>query len=178
MNRFTYFVAVLAFGAGCHVEIAKTPDAPPPPKPTLNGVTLAGAQIIAIGDIEYDKDLATIRDTKASRDVLEAILKIMNDNPMITKLRIESHTDSDGTAEHNEDLSQRRAAEVHSWLVNKGINSARIDAFGCGSRDPLVPNTSPENKQRNRRTEFDLEELEGKAADMLTAKCEPNPHRK
>ncbi len=168
-------LSVVAFG--CHTEVVKPPDPPPAPPAELKGVNLSGAQINTVGDVEFDKDQDTIRDTKMSGEVLSTIQHIMEENPMITKLRIEGHTDSDGNDAHNDDLSQRRALAVEKWLVDHGIDTKRIDAFGCGSRDPLVPNTSPENKQKNRRTEFDLEELDGKPAPELTGRCEPNPHR-
>jgi len=51
-------------------------------------------------------------------------------------------------------LSEKRAASVAGYLTQKGIPPARIRTVGYGETQPLVPNTSPENKARNRRIEF------------------------
>lgn len=64
------------------------------------------------------------------------------------------------------------------WLLDKGVEGKRLYAVGCGSRDPLVPNTSAENKQKNRRTELDVEQFDGKQPEGFTAACAPNPGRK
>ena len=137
-----------------------------------------GAQLDVPGDVEFDTGQASIRDSKASQMVLAAVLKILQDNPAFTKLRIEGHTDSDGSEATNIDLSQRRAGAVVKWLVDHGIDPKRLNPVGCGSRDPIAPNTGPENKQKNRRTEFDIEEVDGQPIEGVTKPCEPNPNRK
>jgi OmpA-OmpF porin, OOP family len=148
------------------------PPAPPPPAPNLS---LSGAQINVTGDVEFDTGMATIRDSKASQDVLAAVLKILQDNASITKLRVEGHTDSDGNADNNKILSEKRAQAVVAWLVAKGVDARRLHPFGCAALDPLVPNTTAANKQKNRRTELDIEELDGKKPDGYTEPCAPNP---
>lgn len=166
------------FGAGCHHRtrvvrevVVETPSG------GLTGVILVGAQIDIRGDIEFDTGAATIRDSVASQAVLSAVLVILQNNPSIARVRVEGHTDSDGTDASNVVLSQLRAAAVVKWLVDHGVALGRLDAVGCGASDPLVPNTSPENKQRNRRTEFDIEELGGRRPDGYTNACAPNPMR-
>jgi OOP family OmpA-OmpF porin len=143
--------------------------APPPPK-----LVLKGAQLDIKGEIEFDVDAATIKDTPASRAVLEAALNALTSTPGITKLRVEGHTDSDGSAALNLALSDKRAASVIAWLVSKGIDGKRLHGVGCGAKDPLVPNTSAANKQQNRRTEFDIEQMDGKKPDGYTDACKPN----
>jgi OmpA-OmpF porin, OOP family len=154
------------------------PEPKPEPKPEIKGASLAGAEIKLPGDIEFDVAAASIRKgSKSSDETLNALLKILQDNAVLTKVRVEGHTDSDGTEDKNQKLSEARAQAVVKWLVDKGIDAKRLDAVGCGSKDPLVPNTSTENKQKNRRTEFDIEEIGGKPAPGLTGRCEPNPGR-
>lgn len=181
-------LCVSVFGLGCHhrarvVTVVQAPPATAPqvivtaPAP-LSGVTLVGAQIDIRGDIEFDTGAATIRDTIASQLILSSVLQILQNNPVITKLRVEGHTDSDGTEASNLVLSQLRAAAVVKWLIDHGVALGRLTSVGCGATDPLVPNSSPENKQRNRRTEFDVEELAGKRPDGYTSPCTPNPLRK
>jgi len=139
---------------------------------------LVGAQVDIRGDIEFDTGAATIRDSIASQLVLSSALQILQNNPSITKLRVEGHTDSDGTEASNLVLSQLRAAAVVKWLTDHGVALGRLTSVGCGASDPLVPNTSPDNKQRNRRTEFDVEELGGQRPSGYTNPCAPNPARR
>ena len=98
--------------------------------------------------------------------------------PQITKLRVEGHTDSDGDDASNQALSERRAQAVVDWLVSHGVERHRLLAVGCGERDPLVPNTTAENKRSNRRTEFDIEEVSGRRFSLATDHCAPNTHRR
>jgi outer membrane protein OmpA-like peptidoglycan-associated protein len=170
--------AASTFGLGCHHRTRViTQEVVVGPPGGLTGVVLVGAQLDIRGDIEFDTGAATIRDSVASQAVLSSILVILQNNPIITKVRVEGHTDSDGTDASNLVLSQLRAAAVVKWLVERGVSLGRLDAVGCGASDPLVPNVSPENKQRNRRTEFDLEELGGQRPDGYTNPCAPNPAR-
>lgn len=71
------------------------------------------------------------------------------------KLVIEGHTDSDGDAEANLNLSLLRANNVRDWLISEYdfITAAMIDAKGFGEEQPIVANDTPENKQLNRRIE-------------------------
>jgi outer membrane protein OmpA-like peptidoglycan-associated protein len=143
----------------------------------LKGVVLVGAQIEITGNIEFDTGAATIRDTPASQGVLNQVLQILQQNPGITRLRVEGHTDSDGTDASNLVLSDQRAIAVVGWLAQHGVAPARLSPVGCAAHDPLVPNTTPENKQRNRRTEFDIEEMNGASPNGYTSPCAPNPAR-
>lgn len=70
------------------------------------------------------------------------------------KFEIGGHTDSDGSAELNNKLSQSRAETVKQQLVNMGIDAARLSTKGYGSTKPIADNSNPENKARNRRVEF------------------------
>lgn len=69
-------------------------------------------------------------------------------------LIIEGHTDSEGEADYNVDLSQRRADAVRTYLVSRGYDAALIQAHGIGESRPLADNTSPEGMANNRRVEI------------------------
>jgi len=154
------------------------PKPEPPPPPALVEATTTGAQIDVPGTIEFDRDKASMHHTlPGTQDTLDNVRKILVANPQITKLRIEGHTDSDGLETANQSLSERRAQLVLKWLVSKGIDEKRLVAVGCAAKDPLVPNTSEPNKQKNRRTEFDIEEIDGKQPADFTDACAPNPKR-
>jgi OOP family OmpA-OmpF porin len=139
---------------------------------------MVGAQLDIPGEIEFDVGAATIRDTANSQAVLNAALKALSMSMAITRLRVEGHTDSDGTPAGNLTLSEKRATNVVAWLTSKGVDAKRLHPVGCGSKDPLAPNTSVENKQMNRRTEFDVEDIDGKKPDGYTEACAPNPAAK
>ncbi len=70
---------------------------------------------------------------------------------------VEGHTDSQGKAAANQELSEKRAATVRDYLVSKGIPSDRIRAVGLGSARPVAENTSPEGRAANRRVEIVVE---------------------
>jgi outer membrane protein OmpA-like peptidoglycan-associated protein len=156
---------------------AAPPPAPPPP-PAAPALALVGAQLDIKGEIEFDTGKATIKDNAASQGVLNAALAILKGAPMVTKVRVEGHTDSDGIPAENQKLSEARAAAVVKWLVDHGIEANRFVTAGCAARDPLFKNDTPEHKARNRRTEFDLEELNGKRPEGYTEACAPNTARK
>jgi outer membrane protein OmpA-like peptidoglycan-associated protein len=73
------------------------------------------------------------------------------------KFVVSGHTDSRGSAEHNKELSARRAAVIERELVGKGISAADIESVGMGSERPLVkPDNTPAKQARNRRYEIQV----------------------
>ncbi len=68
-----------------------------------------------------------------------------------SKIVVEGHTDSQGEASYNQDLSQRRAQSVRDYLVSRGIAADRITAQGFGLTRPIADNASPEGRANNRR---------------------------
>jgi outer membrane protein OmpA-like peptidoglycan-associated protein len=69
-------------------------------------------------------------------------------------IQIIGHTDNTGDAAYNQQLSQRRANAVANVLLNAGIPSARVQAFGRGEEQPVSSNLSPEGRALNRRVEI------------------------
>ncbi len=102
-------------------------------------------------NIFFDREKATL--DPASLGEMGQLLTLLRDNPTL-RLEISGHTDSDGSEDYNDDLSARRATAVVDHLVNNGIPAEQLEARGYGALRPLVPNDSPENKARNRRTEM------------------------
>jgi len=72
------------------------------------------------------------------------------------RLEIAGHTDSTGRAEENIDLSSRRAHAIKEFMAKNGIEQDRLIARGYGSQYPIAPNDTPENLQKNRRSEFTI----------------------
>lgn len=86
---------------------------------------------------------------------LQRVAGVINSDPG-TSVIVEGHTDSDGTREYNQVLSERRANAVRTALISYGVDPRRITAYGYGEDRPLVPNDTAYNKQRNRRVEITL----------------------
>lgn len=89
----------------------------------------------------------------ASRSELMRLYELLQEHQSI-RIQIQGHTDDTGDSTANQLLSERRAKAVHDFLVEQGISATRLSYKGFGATMPLVPNTSPENRQMNRRTEF------------------------
>jgi outer membrane protein OmpA-like peptidoglycan-associated protein len=88
--------------------------------------------------------------------ILDAVVAILNANPDIARLDVQGHTDDRGSAEHNRDLSQRRAASVVAYLRDHGVGAARLESHGFGPDRPLVPGQSRAARAANRRVEFHI----------------------
>jgi outer membrane protein OmpA-like peptidoglycan-associated protein len=71
-----------------------------------------------------------------------------------SKIVVEGFTDSQGTAPHNQDLSERRAKSVREYLVSRGIAADRVSSQGFGLNRPVADNTSAEGRANNRRVEI------------------------
>lgn len=148
---------------------AGPPPAPPPPpeapKPKLiatGKAKIEGTRVKIPGELEFDVDKATLKQTPQTQDILTELQKFLTENKGVTKLRVEGHTDNSGTPVHNLKLSQDRADSVVKYLVSKGIDANRLVGVGYGMTRPVAPNDTPANKALNRRTEFHVQELEGK----------------
>jgi outer membrane protein OmpA-like peptidoglycan-associated protein len=89
-----------------------------------------------------------------STPTLQAIGAMLEEHPEL-RLRVEGHTDADGDEAHNQDLSERRAAAVKRYLVDRhGIEDGRLETAGLGESQPVADNRSAEGKQKNRRVEL------------------------
>lgn len=108
---------------------------------------------IVLKNIFFDVAKATLR--PESTNELERLVKLLTDVPSL-KIEIGSHTDSDGTDESNNKLSQARSESVVNYLISKGIAKDRLQSKGYGETKPIAPNDTKENKQQNRRSEFEI----------------------
>lgn len=73
-----------------------------------------------------------------------------------TVVEVAGHTDSTGSAQYNQALSERRAATVATYLVNRGVGQERVLAFGRGLTQPIADNATAEGRALNRRVEIRL----------------------
>ncbi|UII29466.1 OmpA family protein [Fulvivirga maritima] len=88
-----------------------------------------------------------------AKQYLDELVSLLKAHPN-TYLEVIGHTDDIGSESANEKIALQRASVVIDYLISKGISQERLKATGKGDKDPLVPNTSDENRAKNRRVEF------------------------
>jgi outer membrane protein OmpA-like peptidoglycan-associated protein len=91
-----------------------------------------------------------------SYELLQEIAGVIQDHPNVTKIRIEGHTDSDGSESYNQKLSQQRAKAVANFLVEVGVDQRRLESVGYGESEPVDTNKTLEGRAANRRVEFEI----------------------
>ena len=69
---------------------------------------------------------------------------------------VNGHTDSTGSLQHNQDLSQRRAASVANYLASRGVDQRRMSTMGFGPSQPVASNATPDGRAQNRRVEVQI----------------------
>ncbi|MEM6532485.1 MAG: OmpA family protein [Myxococcota bacterium] len=97
-----------------------------------------------------------------SYPLLEQVAAVMANTTKITKLEVQGHTDSSGSAGYNQSLSQRRAEAVMAFIVSKGIAGERMTAKGYGEDVPITSNETSAGREANRRVEFVILEVDGR----------------
>jgi outer membrane protein OmpA-like peptidoglycan-associated protein len=102
-------------------------------------------------DVLFDFNKYTLK--PAARERLARVSGIVLAYPDL-KLEIEGHTDSIGSDEYNQTLSEKRAAAVRDYLISSGVISANVEARGLGKSDPVADNTSAAGRKLNRRVEM------------------------
>lgn len=83
-------------------------------------------------------------------DEISRVAKVLNQYPQ-TRITVAGYTDSTGTEEHNQKLSEKRAENVKNALVGEGVNPARITTVGYGESKPVADNDTEAGRQLNRR---------------------------
>jgi outer membrane protein OmpA-like peptidoglycan-associated protein len=107
--------------------------------------------VLTLGDVLFDTGLATLKPgAYTTIDRLATVLKQSPDR----KVMIEGHTDSVGSDDYNQGLSQRRAAAVQTALLERGVTSNQITAVGKGETFPVAGNDNAAGRQQNRRVEM------------------------
>lgn len=106
--------------------------------------------VLTLGDVLFDTAKATLK--PGALATIERLVKFLQDAPERTVL-IEGHTDSVGSSEYNQSLSQRRADAVKTALLERGVSADRIQAVGKGEDYPVASNDNAGGRQQNRRVE-------------------------
>lgn len=122
------------------------------PQPRNPLVRIRARQITIRRQVNFATDSAEI--LPDSHALMSEIADVILRHPELRRIEIQGHTDNRGGAQHNQELSQRRAEAVRDWLVRAGVDPARLEARGYGQTQPLVPNITAANRARNRRVQF------------------------
>ncbi len=119
------------------------PHAAPPPPPAKEKLVLRG--------VHFDFNKYNIRPGDAA--VLDEAAATLKANPGVT-VDVDGHTDSVGSLEYNQKLSERRANAVVKYLEKAGIPESRLVAHGYGKTKPVATNDTAEGRAQNRRCEL------------------------
>ncbi len=132
--------------------------------------------ILSMSDILFDVNKASLKaDLKTSLAKVAGILSVYQQ----FNVSIEGNTDNTGSAEHNMKLSQQRADNVKSFLVEQGIDAGRLTAKGLGMTMPIADNKTKEGRQKNRRVDLVIQDkalqqgAEAKPAEAPAPAAEP-----
>ncbi|MFP4092613.1 MAG: OmpA family protein [Cyclobacteriaceae bacterium] len=106
-----------------------------------------------LNNIFFDVDKYEIKEI--SEPELNKIITFMQENPEV-RIAINGHTDNQGSASYNEELSAKRAKAVFDYLVNAGISEDRLAYKGYGQSKPIATNETEEGRQKNRRIAFEI----------------------
>jgi OOP family OmpA-OmpF porin len=167
---------------GCTIQTQEPAKSPPPPAAapaptpapapaappkTVNFKVENGALKLP-GPVVFET--ASDKLKPESDEVLAVVKDYLDAKPEITKLRIEGHTDNDGTKDGNQTLSEKRALSVAHWLSGKGVDCKRLLPVGFGQMKPVAgtpDKQTADEKAQNRRTAFVNAELKTHAIGGL-----------
>ena len=131
---------------------------------TKNGcpksVRVVKNEIVILEQVQFDTGKATIK--KASSELLDEVAQVLSQHPEMTKVEVQGHTDNRGSAGLNKKLSQARAEAVRKALIARGVGAERLSAAGFGPDRPIADNDTDEGRQRNRRVQFLIVDIQSK----------------
>jgi outer membrane protein OmpA-like peptidoglycan-associated protein len=138
---------------------------PPPPNLVRHTISLESG-------VTFDLDKWDIR-AEAS-DSLQSVVEVINQADIFSEILIVGHTCDIATDEYNQLLSERRARSVRDYLLQSGLEVEQIRIEGRGESEPVLPNTSEENRQQNRRVEITFVTREGQEIERKVVADEVN----
>jgi outer membrane protein OmpA-like peptidoglycan-associated protein len=107
--------------------------------------------VVNMGDVLFDIAKYTLR--PVAREKLARLAGIVISHPGL-RLESEGHTDSIGSDEYNQKLSEQRAEAVRAYLIEQGVPEPAISSLGFGKTIPVAPNETAKGRQQNRRVEI------------------------
>ncbi|MFT4584624.1 MAG: outer membrane protein OmpA-like peptidoglycan-associated protein [Gammaproteobacteria bacterium] len=110
-----------------------------------------------LAGVHFEHDESVL--TGAAHSILNEAKLVIEDNPHV-RINIVGHTDSSGSDDYNQTLSEHRAAAVLQYIVSMGISSSRLSASGRGETSPIADNSNRDGRQTNRRVELTARPIE------------------
>jgi len=146
----------LNFGGGARQVAAVEPTPEPAPAPIVDNEPEPAPEVVRVElDVKFDFDKSRVREESYSD--IKNLADFMQQYPQTTTT-VEGHTDSVGTDQYNQRLSERRAEAVRNVLVNEyGVQGNRVNSVGYGESRPVADNATEEGRQINRRVEAEVE---------------------
>jgi len=117
-----------------------------------SGCPLPGQMLLSLTGVNFAFDKAVL--TAEAQQILEEAVTVLKNSDAVVEVRVEGHTDSVGSEQYNQTLSQKRAEAVVGYLVSRGINSSNLIAIGMGENFPVANNSTDAGRAANRRVEF------------------------
>ena len=117
-------------------------------------VDLDGCEVEAVIELEgihFEFDKATLK--PEAMDVLDQAAALLKKHERVV-VEVAGHTDSKGSEEYNQGLSERRATAVKDYLNSKGVKASRLTSRGYGESRPVASNDTDEGRAENRRVEL------------------------
>ena len=118
--------------------------------------------VLTLGDVLFDTNKATLKAGADQR--VDRLAGFLQKNPN-ERLIVEGYTDSTGSEEYNQELSQRRARAVADALAARGVPASRYQVVGRGQAFPVATNSTAEGRQQNRRVEIVFSDQAGRFAE-------------
>ncbi|MCF6752232.1 OmpA family protein [Pseudomonas stutzeri] len=146
----------LNFGGGARQVAAVEPTPEPAPAPIVDTEPEPAPEVVRVElDVKFDFDKSRVREE--SYGDIKNLADFMQQYPQ-TSTTVEGHTDSVGSDQYNQRLSERRAEAVRDVLVNQyGVEGGRVNSVGYGESRPVADNATDAGRQINRRVEAEVE---------------------
>jgi len=149
--------AIAGGGAGYYMDVQ---EAKLRQKLEGTGVRVAregnDVRLIMPGDVTFETNSASL-DAQFFK-VLDSVVVVLNEYKS-TLVTVAGYTDSTGSLEHNQKLSERRATTVAVYLHERGVAQERLAAVGYGEQKPVADNHTAEGRSKNRRVEITLDPI-------------------
>lgn len=136
-------------GDGVLNERDKCPNTRPGAVVDLDGCEVEA--VIELQGVHFDFDKSTLK--PEARVILDEAAELLAKHERVV-VEVAGHTDSVGTDQYNQGLSERRANAVRDYLINKGIRASRLSAVGYGEARPVASNDTDAGRAENRRVEL------------------------
>ena len=124
-----------------------------------------GVSVTRSGDVIILNMPSNITFASGAASIRPEFYRVLNSVSLVlreynrTIVNVYGHTDSDGSAEFNQQLSEQRGVNVARYLVSQGTDTRRFHVVGYGEEQPIASNATPDGKSRNRRVEIQISPL-------------------